>query len=72
MSRIQLIGRLVADPEVRTTRAGKDYIRYAVATTDPLGPPAEDGERPPPTTSFHNIFAFGEGPVSRLTNIKKG
>ena len=40
---MQLLGRLVADPETRQTRAGKDYVRYVVATTDPLGPPGEEG-----------------------------
>ncbi|KAL9936714.1 hypothetical protein V8E36_004782 [Tilletia maclaganii] len=72
VARIQLIGRLVADPEVKATRSGKDYVSYTVATTDPLGPPAEDGSRPEPTTSFHRIFAFGENSVQRLTKITKG
>lgn len=69
---MQLLGRLVADPEARTTRNGKEYVKYTVATSDPAGPPGEDGERPPQTSSFHNIFAFGEGPVSRLLKLTKG
>ncbi|KAE8223758.1 hypothetical protein CF319_g3259 [Tilletia indica] len=72
IARIQLIGRLVADPEVKATRSGKDYVSYTVATTDPLGPPSEDGTRPEPTTSFHRIFAFGENSVQRLTKLTKG
>lgn len=72
MARMQLLGRLVADPEQRTTRNGKEYVKYTVATSDPLGPPGEDGERPAPTTSYHNVFAFGEGPVSRLIRLTKG
>ncbi|KAK0523091.1 ssDNA-binding protein, mitochondrial [Tilletia horrida] len=72
VARIQLIGRLVADPELKATRSGKDYVSYTVATTDPIGPPAEDGTRPEPTTSFHRIFAFGESSVQRLTKITKG
>lgn len=72
IARMQLLGRLVADPEQRTTRTGKDYVKYTVATTDPLGPPNESGERSEPTSSFHSIFAFGEGPVSRLTKLTKG
>ncbi|PWO00271.1 hypothetical protein FA09DRAFT_314866 [Tilletiopsis washingtonensis] len=73
VARMQLLGRLVADPETRQTRAGKDYVRYVVATTDPLGPPGEEGgERPEPTTSYHNIFAFGESAVQRLSTIGKG
>ncbi|KAK0544727.1 ssDNA-binding protein, mitochondrial [Tilletia horrida] len=72
VARIQLVGRLVADPEVKATRSGKDYVSYTVATTDPVGPPAEDGSRPEPTTSYHRIFAFGENSVQRLTKITKG
>lgn len=43
LSRINLIGRLVSSPEVRESRNGKEYLRYVVATQDPLGPPNEDG-----------------------------
>ena len=43
LSRINLIGRLVSSPEVRESRKGKEYLRYVVATQDPLGPPNEDG-----------------------------
>lgn len=25
-----------------------------------------------PTTSFHSIFAFGEGPVNRMRDLPKG
>ncbi|UZJ51302.1 hypothetical protein CBS101457_000622 [Exobasidium rhododendri] len=72
ISRMQLIGRLVADPEQRTTKNGKDYVKYTVATNDPPGPPAEDGTRPNQTSSFHNIFAFGENAVERLSRLQKG
>jgi single-stranded DNA-binding protein len=69
---MQLLGRLIADPETRATRSGKDYVRYTLATNDPVGPPGEDGERPPETTSFHNIFAFGDAAVQRLQKLQKG
>ncbi|PWN41524.1 nucleic acid-binding protein [Ceraceosorus guamensis] len=72
LARMQLLGRLTADPEIRPTKAGKEYARYTVATTDPLGPPDENGERPPPTTSYHKVFAFGDNAVQRLQNVKKG
>ncbi|PWN24286.1 nucleic acid-binding protein [Microstroma glucosiphilum] len=71
-ARMQLLGRLIADPETRATRSGKDYVRYTLATNDPVGPPGEDGERPPETTSFHNIFAFGDAAVQRLQKLQKG
>jgi single-stranded DNA-binding protein len=69
---MQLIGRLIADPEQRTTKNGKDYVKYTVATNDPLGPLAEDGSRPNQTSSFHNIFAFGDNAVERLGKLQKG
>lgn len=69
---MQLIGRIVTEPETRTTRNGKDYAKYTVATNDPAGPPGEDGQRPPQTSSFHNIFAFGDNAVERVMKLQKG
>ena len=60
-----LIGRLVAPPEVRESRNGKEYLRYVLATT-------EDGTPATPTSSFHSIFAFGETTVNRLRDVPKG
>ena len=34
LARITLIGRLVADPEVKSTVNGKEFAAYTVATTD--------------------------------------
>lgn len=67
-----MIGRLVAPPEVRESRHGKEYLRYTLATNDLPGPPNEDGSPAPPTSSFHSIFAFGENTVSRLRDVPKG
>lgn len=72
LARMQVMGRLVADPEIKETKTGKDYVRYTVATTDPSSGPAEDGERPAPTTSYHRFFVFGERGVDRMRSIKKG
>lgn len=72
LSRMQLIGRMVAQPEVRESRNGKEYLRYVVATNDPLGPPNEDGSPAQPTSSFHSIFVFGENNVNRVRNLPKG
>jgi hypothetical protein len=72
LSRMQLIGRLTADPETRTTRNGKDYAKYTIGTNDPSGPPLENGERPPQTSSFHTIFAFGDAAVERIMRLQKG
>ncbi|CCU98203.1 unnamed protein product [Malassezia sympodialis ATCC 42132] len=72
LSRVTLIGRLVASPEVRESRNGKEYLRYVIATNDMPGPPNEDGTPAAPTSSFHSIFAFGESTVNRLRDVPKG
>lgn len=69
---MQLLGRLVADPEVRTTRAGKEYILYTLATSDPTGATGENGSEAPQSTSYHRIFAFNEKAVERLQKYTKG
>ncbi|WFD05131.1 ssDNA-binding protein, mitochondrial [Malassezia vespertilionis] len=69
---MNLIGRLVSQPEVRESRNGKEYLRYVIATNDPLGPPQENGTPAEPTSSFHSIFAFGESTVNRLRELQKG
>ena len=69
---MQLIGRVVAQPESRESRNGKEYLRYVVATNDPMGPPNEDGTPAPPTSSFHSIFVFGQSNVDRVRNLPKG
>lgn len=72
LARMQVLGRLAADPELKSTKNGKDYVRYTVATSDPPTGPAEDGERAPTTTSYHRFYVFGERGVERMRNIKKG
>ncbi|EPQ27557.1 uncharacterized protein PFL1_04695 [Pseudozyma flocculosa PF-1] len=73
LARMQVLGRLAADPEVRSTKNGKDYVRYTVATTDPpAGPPAENGEPAQQTTSYHRFYVFGDRGVERMKSIKKG
>ena len=47
MARMTLIGRLGGVPEKRATKAGKDYVIYKVATTDPFIAPKEGGECTP-------------------------
>ncbi|EST09163.1 Primosome PriB/single-strand DNA-binding [Kalmanozyma brasiliensis GHG001] len=72
LARMQVLGRLAADPELKSTKNGKDYVRYTVATSDPPTGPAEDGERAPTTTSYHRFYVFGDRGVDRMRNIKKG
>ncbi|KAH7105558.1 hypothetical protein BKA62DRAFT_394658 [Auriculariales sp. MPI-PUGE-AT-0066] len=44
LSKLQLIGRLTHDPEVRMSKNDKEYVSYTVATTNyPPPPPNPDG-----------------------------
>lgn len=56
-NRVQLIGRLGQDPEVRTLTSGKKLTTFSVATTDSYrnsnGDKVED-------TQWHNIVAWGK------------
>lgn len=75
MARMQVLGRLAADPELRATRTGKDYIKYTVATSDPLPPPSDSAPAPADpqsSTSYHRFYVFGDRAVDRMKNIKKG
>ncbi|KAN0064101.1 ssDNA-binding protein, mitochondrial [Thecaphora frezii] len=71
LARMQVLGRLAADPELKSTKNGKDYVRYTVATSDPSRTVGENGE-PEQTTSYLRIYVFGERGVERMKSIKKG
>lgn len=66
LARMTLIGRLTKDAEVRPTHAGKDAVRYTVATS--YGP--KDNRR----TNFWNIMYFveNEGRKEFMANLSKG
>lgn len=53
LAKIQLIGRLAADPELHATSTGKDVLRYAIGTTHQT----KDG----PQTSWWRVACFDEG-----------
>jgi single-strand DNA-binding protein len=57
LNKVQIIGRLVRDPEVRTTPSGKNVCSFSVATgftwTDQSGQKKEQ-------TEFHNVVAWGK------------
>jgi len=56
LNKVMLVGRLTADPELRTTPSGAHVTSFSVATnrnwTDKDGNKKED-------TEFHNIVAWG-------------
>jgi len=69
LNKVQLIGRLTKDPEVKQTQAGKTMAMFSVATGKSWKNEAgEKQER----TEFHNAVVFGK--VADVVNMycKKG
>jgi len=56
-NKVQLIGNLGADPEVKTTESGKKLARFSVATNDEYR--TAKGEKVK-ETHWHNIIAWGK------------
>ena len=57
LNKVQLIGRLTKDPEVKTTQAGKTMAMFSVATGKSWK--NEAGEKQE-KTEFHNVVVFGK------------
>ncbi|KAF5333718.1 hypothetical protein D9611_002254 [Ephemerocybe angulata] len=72
ISKLTLVGTLVREPEVRTTKSEKEFILYTIATNNPAGPPGPDGERAPTSATFHRVLSFQEHANKWLRNVKKG
>ena len=69
LNKVQLIGRLTKDPEVKQTQAGKTMAIFSVATG--MSWKNEAGEKQE-RTEFHNAVVFGK--VADVVNMycKKG
>ncbi|EIN10319.1 hypothetical protein PUNSTDRAFT_119334 [Punctularia strigosozonata HHB-11173 SS5] len=73
LSKLSLIGRLGKDPELRTTKTGKEYVSYTVATTNyPPPPPNPDGTRAESTTTWHHVLCFNPSSIAYLRRLEKG
>jgi single-strand DNA-binding protein len=59
MNRVQLIGNLGGDPEIRNTQRGDKVASFSVATTDSWND-AQSGERKE-KTEWHRVVIFGDG-----------
>ncbi|GAA5826553.1 hypothetical protein JCM11251_002425 [Rhodosporidiobolus azoricus] len=70
LAKMTLIGR-IGGVETKTTKNGKDFLIYKVATTDKGRPQAEGEEYQKPPTSWHTIFAHGQA-VERLQFLENG
>ncbi|KAG7532023.1 hypothetical protein FFLO_03898 [Filobasidium floriforme] len=74
VARVTLVGRLGADPVIRTSeKTGTQYCVYPIATsTGPLGPADEQGNRADPPTSWHSVWSFQEFANKKLLTLGKG
>ena len=59
LNRVQLIGNLGQDPEVRSTQAGKKIVTLSIATSEIWNDP-QSGERRE-RTEWHRVVIFNEG-----------
>lgn len=69
LNKVQLIGRLTKDPEVKATQSGKTMAMFSVATGKSWK--NEAGEKQE-KTEFHNVVVFGK--IADVVNMycKKG
>lgn len=68
-NRVQLIGRLGQDPEVKTLESGKTLATFSIATSDYYK--NEKGDRVE-ETQWHNVVAWGNTADFAGKYLKKG
>jgi len=64
MNRVQIVGRLGRDPDVRYSQKGMAVCRLAIATEDGWGEQKE--------TSWHNVVVFGKQAEACEKHLAKG
>ncbi|WP_252974916.1 single-stranded DNA-binding protein [Janibacter melonis] len=67
---VTITGRLVADPETRTTRAGQVFTTFRLATSERRR--TRDGVFEDGPTSFYNVAAYRALGVNTRTALHKG
>lgn len=71
LNQVTLIGRLGADPDIRSTKDGKEVASFSLATSESWKD-RTSGERKE-KTEWHRIVVFNEGLVGIIKNyVKKG
>jgi single-strand DNA-binding protein len=65
INRIELLGNLGTDPDLRYTQAGKEVAKFRLATTA-YNPNGED------KTEWHNLIAFGKTAEIAAKYLAKG
>ena len=71
MNRIQLLGRLGADPELSQLQSGTQYMRIRVATTEP-GYTTQTGLQLPERTTWHSVTLWGKMAAAAANFLQKG
>lgn len=69
LNRVLLIGRLTADPEVRTTASGQHVASIRLATNRVWNDPAGNRQE---QTEFHSIVAWGKLAETAQKYLQKG
>ena len=64
MNKITLVGRLGQDPELKTSKGGKSFAKFSIATNDGYG----DNKK----TNWHSCTAFGKAAELIEKYVKKG
>jgi single-strand DNA-binding protein len=70
INKVILVGRLTADPEMRTTAKGTPMARAGVATNSYSGKDGEGNRRE--HTEFHNLVLFGRQAEVAGEYLRKG
>jgi len=71
LNKVQLIGNLGQDPEIRSTQDGRELANFSLATTENWKD-KNTGERQS-KTEWHRIVVFSQGLVGVIKNyVKKG
>ncbi len=71
LNRVDLIGNLGKDPEVRTTQEGKDIVTLTVATSEKWKDKSTGEQKE--ATEWHRVVIFSQGLATvAKTYLKKG
>ncbi len=71
LNRVQLIGHLGRDPDIRSTQSGKKVATFSVATSEQWTDKATNEKRE--RTDWHNVVVFNEGLAGVVEKyLKKG
>jgi len=71
VNKVIILGRLGADPEVRTTASGTQVVNLNVATNE-LGPKEPNNNQRADITEWHRVTLFGRMAENAAQYLKKG